>query len=310
MRGMATVARLITMVLGACIGASGSEAAPHLPSTPFGYRIKLDPFLAPPVLTAGLVVRARINGGPTLRLLLDSGAQYMALSRQAALKSGCAGGSYLELVGAGAASAALVKQLRADTLQIGELALHDVPLLITEHNLADGIQGALPLSFFAGFLIRLDVGGKTLDLSPYPTEPANPTGAIHTLSNNQLLFVKGTVNERREGYFLLDTGASYSAISRSLARQLNISSLMTPQVALQGGTAEMDAPLLSGAVRLRFGSQVATGPVVAVDLSTASKYHDLEISGLIGYAALRDSVLTISYRDGLIRIAPNSAHVR
>jgi predicted aspartyl protease len=305
MRGVATWAWLFTTILGVCVGASDPETVPHLPGAPPGYRIKLDPYVAPPAITVGLLVKVRINGGPMLRLLLDSGTQYIVLNRRAALKSGCAGGSDIELVGAGAPSATRVKQLHADTLQVGELTLRGVPLLITELSIADGIQGALPMSIFAGFLIRLDISGKALDLSPYPAEPVDLAGAIRAFSNHQLLFVKGTVNETREGYFLLDTGASYTAISRNLARQLNFSDLLAPRVALQGGTADMDAPLLNGSVRLRFGSrQLATGPVVAVDLSTTSRYHGLEISGLIGYAALRDSVLTVSYREGLIRISP------
>jgi hypothetical protein len=302
---MARWAVLVLTTLGLCLGAASPETIPHLHGAPPAYRIKLDPFVAPPSRTVGLVVKARINGGPTLRLLLDSGTQYVVLNRKAALKSGCAGGSDLELVGAGARSATLVKQLHAETLQLDELTLRGVPLVIAEINFADGIQGVLPLSVFAGFLIRLDISGQVLDLSPYPTLPADPAGAIRTFSNHQLLFVKGTVNETHEGYFLLDTGASYTAISRKLARRLDFSDLLALRVALHGATADMDAPLLSGSVRLRFGSrQLATGPVVSVDLSTSSRYHDLEISGLIGYPSLRDSVLTVSYRDGLIRIGP------
>ena len=89
------------------------------------------------------------------------------------------------------------------------------------------------------------------------------------------MFVKGTVNESHEGYFLLDTGASYTAVSsRNVARQLNISEALAPRVPLQGGTVKMDAPLVSDQVRLRFGTAgFATGPVVAVDLSTASQHH-------------------------------------
>jgi len=303
MRGVAKSAGLVTTVLGVCFGASGPEASPQLPSAPSAYRIKLEPFVVPPARTVGLLVNARINGGPTLRLLLDSGTQYVALNRKAALKSGCAGGSDLELVGAGSPSAVLVKQQHADTLQVGDLTLRGVPLITAELGFANGIQGVLPLSIFAGFLIRLDVSGKTLDLSPYPMEPMDPAGAIPAFSNNRLLFVKGSVNETHEGYFLLDTGAAYTAISRDLARQLNFSDLLALKVSLHGGTADMDAPLLSGSVQLRLGSrQLIAGPVVAVDLSTTSRYHGIEISGLIGYTALRDSVLMVSYRDGLIRI--------
>jgi hypothetical protein len=285
-------------------GASPCSTAPHLPGLPPSYRIKLERFIVPPNRIAGLLVKARINGGPLLRLLVDSGSQSVVLDRRAAARSGCSGGDDLDLVGAGAASPAIAKRVRADSLEVGDLTLRGLPLLISDRSLADGVQGVLPLSIFAGFLIHLDIPAKELDLLPYP-EPADRAGALPILASNQLLFVKGTVNDTHEGYFLLDTGAAYTAISRNLARQLHVSEVMSDHVPLQGGIASIDAPLLSGSVRLRFAStHAAAGPVVAVDLATASRYHNLEISGLLGYSALRDSVLTVNYRDNLLRIEP------
>jgi hypothetical protein len=194
---------------------------------------------------------------------------------------------------------------RAETLRVGSLTLHDVPVVIQDRKLADGIQGALPLSIFSEFLIRLDIPGKSLDLLPYPADQPNLEGALPTLENNRVLFIKGTVNDKAEGYFLLDTGAIYSAISHKVARELHIAELMVERIPLQGGTAEMDAPLLRGTVRLRLGSrELAADPVVAVDLSGPSRYHRIDIAGLIGYPALTDSVLTVNYRDHLIRIEP------
>ena len=58
-------------------------------------------------------------------------------------------------------------------------------------------------------------------------------------------------------------------------------------------------------VQLQFASRppvTGTGGV-SVDLSTASRNHGFDVSGLIGYSALCDSVLIADYRDGLIRIA-------
>jgi hypothetical protein len=195
--------------------------------------------------------------------------------------------------------------LRADTLRVGDLTLHGVPLLIASRTFSDGIQGVLPLSLFAEYLIRLDMPGKALDLSPYPKEPPDTTRALPVFSNNQLLIVKATANESHEGYFLLDTGASYTAISRNLASHLKISEALAPRVSLRGGIAEMEAPVFTGLVRLHLGTaDLVSGPVVAVDLSVASRYQDMEISGLIGYSALYSSVLTISYHTGLLWIAP------
>jgi hypothetical protein len=209
------------------------------------------------------------------------------------------------MIGAGAASATLVKRQVADTLEVGDLTLRDVPMIVADRKLADGIQGALPLSIFSEFLISLDFPAKQLDLLPYRDGVADNSTAVPVLSSNRLLFVKGRVNEARDGYFLLDTGAAFTAISQDLAGQLRIPEILAAHVPLRGGVAEISAPLLTDSIRLQFGSrQPVNGPVVAVDLSTASRYHGFEISGLIGYSALYDSVLTINYRDRFIRIRP------
>jgi aspartyl protease len=286
------------------VAAAAPATVPHPAGNPAGYRIKLERFVVPPNHIAGLLVKARINGGPPLRLLVDSGSQYVVLFRAAALHSHCSGGLDFELVGAGGA-ATQAKQQTADTLELGDLTLRDVPLIVADRTLAEGIQGVLPLSIFSEFLVRLDFPAKELDLLPYRDDAADRSTSFPVFSSNQLLFVNGTVNEAYDGRFLLDTGSAFSAISRDLANRLHISESLAARVPLRGGIADMNAPLLSGLIRVRLASHPpVTGPVVAVDLSTASRYHGFEISGLIGYSALCDSVLTVSYRDSVIRLGP------
>ena len=298
MRELVKIATLLVF-----FSVSSSLAAPHLPVSVPQYRIKLGPFVVPPARTVGMVVKARINGGPPLRLLLDSGTQYVVLDRKTAMKAGCYGGGELDLVGVGSSAAIVVKTQRAKTLQVGDLTLRDVPVLIENRTLADGIQGALPLAIFSGFLIRLDIPAKNLDLLPYPDQRAGSSGDLQSFSSNHLLFLKGTANGSREGYFLLDTGASYTTISRKLARQLAISESLADRVPLEAGTGAIDAALLRGSLRFQFGSrELPTDEVVAVDLSAASRYHQLEIAGLIGYPALRNFVVMVSYRDNAVRI--------
>lgn len=296
--GLATIT-----VFGICVAAAAPATVPHAAGNPAGYRIKLERFVVPPNGIAGLLVKARINGGPPLKLLVDSGSQYVVLARASALHSHCAGGVDFDLVGAGAATATVAKRQIADTLELGDLTLRGVPLIVSDRTLAEGVQGVLPLSIFSEFLVRLDFPAKELDLLPYRNDAADRSGAIPVLSSNQLLFVEGTVNGAYDGRFLLDTGSAFSAISRDLANQLHTSDSLAAHVPLRGGIADMDAPLLSGFIRLRLAFHPpVTGPIVAVDLSTASRYHGFVISGLIGYSALFDSVLTVSYRDGVIRI--------
>jgi predicted aspartyl protease len=303
MRGaLATMGLAVVTGFGVCLAAPAT--LPHVTGAQAGYRIQLERFVVPPNRIAGLLVKARISGGPTLRLLVDSGSQWVVIDRAAALHSHCDGGAALELVGAGAAEAGRAKHQTAETLELGDLTLRGVPVIVSNRKLADGVQGVLPLAILSGFLIRLNFPAKQLDILPYSTAEDRSL-AVPVLSSNRLLFVKGRVNEVRDGYFLIDTGAAFTAISRDLARQLKISELMAAHVPLRGGIADMDAPLLSGSIRLRVASQQEVmGPVVAVDLSTASRYHGLEISGLIGYSAMCDFVLTVNYRDNMIRIGP------
>jgi predicted aspartyl protease len=287
----------------ATMTAAGVCLAAHIPGGAASYRIKLDRFVVPPNRIAGLLVRARLNGGPLLRLLVDSGSESVVVDRATAFRSHCAGGTDLELIGAGAHSVVRAKHGIAETLEIGDLTLRGVPLIVADRTLGDGIQGVLPLSVFSKFLIRLDFPAKELDLLPYRPGEADKPGAVPILPGNPLLFVKGTANEAREGYFLVDTGAALTAISHGLARQLRIPEIWADHLPFRGGVADIDAPLFSGSIRLQVAShQMATGPVAVVDLSTASRYHGFEISGLIGYSALYDSILTASYRDRIIRI--------
>jgi predicted aspartyl protease len=300
MRGLFRFAFLLA---AAAMSFGASVATRTSGDTAPAYRLKLGPLVAPPSRMLGLIVKVRVNSGPTLRLLLDSGASFLTLEPRAAAKSGCAGGTDLDLVGAGAQAAAGAKQVRAATVEIGDLVLRDLPVLVSRRSVAEGVQGVLPLSVFSAFLIRLDVPKKTLDLMPYPAAPPYGSDDLHVVASNRLLFVRGTVNERREGYFLLDTGASYSALAKTVAHELQISEALAERIPLQAGTTELDAPLVRSDVRFRFGAkELGASSVVAIDLSLSSRYHNLDIAGLLGFSALSGSVLTVNYRDGLVRI--------
>ena len=73
---------------------------------------------------------------------------------------------------------------------------------------------------------------------------------------------------------------------------------------LQGGAGAVDARMLSTSVHFRLGSRVIeTSQVVIAPLDQLELRHQMEIAGVLGYPALRDSVLTVNYRDSLVDIA-------
>ena len=194
--------------------------------------------------------------------------------------------------------------VQAGTVAVGDLVFHNCPLIIADGKLLDGIDGVIPLSLFAGFLVHLDIPGRTLELRPYPPGGSvEDAGLAHVRASNDLLFIKATLNDSREGYVLLDTGASFNVISEGTARALKYPRLFGSAVPLRSGTGAIEGTAFPMEVRFRFGSRVvAANPVVVVGLSQFEQYHQMEVAGILGYPALRESVLTINYRDGLVGI--------
>jgi hypothetical protein len=119
--------------------------------------------------------------------------------------------------------------------------------------------------------------------------------------SKNLLFVQAVLNDSRNGYILLDTGEFFNAISESTARALKYPRLFSSSVQLQSGVGVTEGQLLSSGVRFRFGSRlVEASSVVVLRLDEIEVRRRMEVAGIVGYPALRESILTINYRDGLV----------
>jgi len=276
---------------------------PRLASAHQAYRVRLTALVNPPSGPIGLILKARIDGGPLLRLLVDSGAQYLVLDRKAGRKSGYANGAELDLVGAGALSRH-AQFTTAGLLEVGEIAFRNCPMIIVEGKVLDGVDGVIPLSVFADFLVRLDVPGKVLELEPYLAEsPSNDDAFFGVKIERHLLFLGTRLEEFHDSYLLLDTGSAYNVISTTAPPALRQARAPAQYVPLIAGAGKTGGRLLPFPVALRFGGRVLTlEPVVSVDLAELSRRHGIDISGVIGYPALAESVVTVNYRKALVRI--------
>jgi predicted aspartyl protease len=296
---------MIGALLAAAANASAATPAssPRLVSPAGRYSLKLSAVLTPESQTMGLYFRARIDGGPVLRMLLDSGAQHIVLDRHAAAKVGRSAGSDFELVGVGAVAKSC-RRAAPGTLQIGDLILVDCDILVVDGQLMEGIDGIIPMSLFADFLVRLDVPAKTLELDAYPADPPVQDGSyLQIRADNRLVFLHSVLNEKQSGYVLLDTGATFSAVSPEAARASRNYWSIENAVALRGSAGGIEGFALPPGVRFRCGARVLSAdPAVVVDLSDFARHHRFEITGILGYPALRNSIVTIDYRDSLVRI--------
>jgi hypothetical protein len=272
------------------------------------YSLKLTSFVPQPNHAAGALLETRVNGGPPLHLLLDSGAAHITLDARASARSAIAALAESHLVGVGGSPARSARIGIARAVDAGPLEFRDCRVDVVPGSLAAGIDGVIPMSLFGAFLVRLDLSGEALDLMPYPQPGAAQYAGLETaVLKEDLLFMLGAMNGALQGYILLDTGACYSAISRRTAQVLKSS--LVSELELRGPNGAVSGGLIDGGVRFHMaGWSLTAEPVVALDLAAFSALNGIETAGVLGYPALRFSVLTVDYRDALVRIDSGAGH--
>jgi hypothetical protein len=80
---------------------------------------------------------------------------------------------------------------------------------------------------------------------------------------------------------------------------------------MQGSAGTIEGERVASGVRFQIaGREFRTDPVVALDLTTAGRFNGIEMAGLLGYPDLQSSVLTIDYRNSLVKIEPKAERRR
>jgi predicted aspartyl protease len=277
----------------------GDREVDALASPYQAYALPMKPYYPASARQAGMVLSVSVNGGKPLRLIFDSGAKGILIRAKAAENLGLefVGDSLVRGPGSGPPAAARVALARS--LQIDELRIRNFLLEVTDSIPAGDADGVIGARMFQRFLIRFDAPQRLLELLPFPNGEA--AAQTHALQVGHLLLAPARVNGERFGYFMLDTGAAFSALSLDLARSRG--QVAAPMYGLGGRVG--DAVRISP-VQFHFAGEPLTDvEPIAFDLGGISRQEGVEISGLIGYPALSRGVLTINYRDGLVDISPD-----
>ncbi|HTQ87164.1 MAG TPA: pepsin/retropepsin-like aspartic protease family protein [Candidatus Solibacter sp.] len=306
----AAVLRLFRIAGSCALGVvlSAAQSAPRLLTPMYPYKLKLDPYVPSPGRAMGVMLKTRINGGRPLRLILDSGAEHLVISREIAKATGLAPIADLAMIGFGRKSEGSAQIAVAKWVDVGPLAFEDCPVDIMDRRVVAGADGVVPLSLFSDFLVRLDFPGRVLDLMPYSEAGDAPDGFVHVRSIRAALFVETRLNGSHNGYFLLDTGAAHNALSSMAAQELGGPGVNARTRMVQGAGGVSEVQAMNS--RVRFGvakQEIVSDDVVLVNLDNLSRHNGLNVAGLLGYPALRRYVVTVNYRDSLVRMEESAA---
>jgi clan AA aspartic protease (TIGR02281 family) len=140
---------------------------------------------------------------------------------------------------------------------------------------------------------------------PSPLKPASiksNTRAFTTVPMSlepKALFVKVNVNDRSSGHFILDTGATYTSISRRMAQELGFDLNETETISITTANGELQVPK----VRLK---TVKVNNIEASDVeATVMDFEEnASFSGLLGLSFIQHFKLTLDPQNGQMRFEP------
>jgi predicted aspartyl protease len=251
-----------------------------------------------------------VNGNP-LKLVLDTGAAGIVISRGVAAQAGLVRLSDATMQGIGdTTKVANGYRAQADHFKVGGVEYRNAPIQVAGQDLPDSADGLIGSNVFSEFLITLDFAAARMRLEPIPgykrgeiedrTDIPQMRDGVRVFRFGHLLLVPVHVNSHT-GLFVLDTGAARTMMSYDLAAE---SSKVNPddQLAIRGLSGKVGNVYQTGDVVLEFGGFVQKNPAMtAIDTWQVSHRLGTEISGFLGLPVLDLFTLTLDYRDGVVK---------
>lgn len=276
-----------------------------------------------PLQRAGDYVTVTVGiNGQTFHLLFDTGAGGLLLSRKAAKRLALPDLADSQV--SGVQGSAPAKLQRAETMTLGSLTLHSIPLTVIESagETGDGILGGDVLDQYA---VTLDFDNSTMTLTrgPGAGHMARPHTSVSTLPLHTFvghLFVSAHAREQAAGapdrpfWAVLDTGAETNFFSMVLTRDLSAHTIhddwhegsFKERTGIGNSSMKVDYCLTPAKVKLTFdgsdhvSNQVGLNGESVLD-QQISPDADFETGMLLGIPTLNQhSRVTIDYPHHLL----------
>ena len=256
------------------------------------------------VIDDKVIVRASINGGDPIDMVVDSGAEQMVMTPPTARDAGIESISTTISAGVGDVGFRYLELGRVDSLRIGTFEVHNLPAIIKNPSLTglpdERVRNSIsPLAL--GLSARIDYRNNHLILAKsLPLEPADIELPMRV---SRLAVVRGMVNGEQPKSFVVDTGGEVISISLATARGLEASPFRHIPLNVYGTSGwDPQAYLLPG-VNLAF-NQIAYDnfSVVVLNLHRPSALLGFRIGGIIGHSFLSNYVVSLDLERSLLRL--------
>lgn len=241
-----------------------------------------------------IIVQGRVNGGPVLDFVVDTGSEQTVISGGVARSARVAPITYAKSAGVGEVGFRPLLVGRIDRLQIGTLDVANVTCLIKSPALRDlpkvESESFSPLAL--GLSMTIDYTRKVMTMAAKLPEAAFETTL--PLRMHRLAVVPGTVSGTPVS-FVVDTGGEVISISKNTAASLEaMPGVRQVPVRVYGSSGWDRSAHIRPFVDLAFANVlIPNKSVVVLDLDAPSRLLGFKVGGIVGHRFLRDYRVTI-----------------
>jgi Flp pilus assembly protein TadD/predicted aspartyl protease len=255
------------------------------------------------VLNEKVIVRGKVNKGPVMDFVLDTGAEQTVISRETAARLGIHPIVNILSAGVGDLGVRELELTRLDELEIGSLKVHNVPSIIKNpplHGLPTReMESFSPLAL--GLSVVIDYDRQQLLMGP--DLPSETPDVELPLRLHRLAMVPGQV-DGGSASFILDTGGQVISISTDTASGLDRGETKQIPLKVYGASGwDRDAFLLPG-VDLSFSPKIHYDnySVVVLNLRAPSVLLGFRLGGIVGYRFLSDYRVAINLDKSVVQL--------
>ena len=254
------------------------------------------------IINEKIIVKAKVNRGPQMDFVLDTGSEQTVVSRETAARMGIRPIVNTLSAGVGDLGVRELELTRLDQLEIGSLKVQNVPAIIKNpplHGLPTReMESFSPLAL--GMSVIIDYDRLVLVMgSSLPTESAD---VELPLRMHRLAMVPGHV-QGGAASFILDTGGQVISISTDTASGLERGEMRNIPLKVYGASGwDRDAFLMPG-VDLNFSKiEYRNLSVVVLNLRAPSVLLGFRLGGIVGYKFLSRYRVAINLDKSIVQL--------
>ena len=201
----------------------------------------------------------------------------------------------------------------AAQLRAADVTFADYPVRAFRSAQSSDFDGLIGSDVFRQFLISLDFPNFEMTLTPLPgglpsgdgpvdAPDLPPSGFHRVIRFGSDLVLATTMNEKKSGLFLVDSGGSVNLIDTAAAKEAT-SVHSDSAITLKGVQGKVEKTSRAERVSLVFAGFRQDNPdLVALDMTKVGDSMGVAISGVLGMPVLSQLKITIDYSGGALKL--------